>query len=516
MGATISSMNAIDTRSIAVVFFGLLSSWHLGNIVYNLFFHPLKKIPGPFLARCSPIFMIRVLHRRRLNTIIADLHSKFGPVVRIGPNELSFSTVNAQKKIYNSSNNNINTYFTKQWTVQEQAENLLLVGTNIITTHDKELHRKLKRGIQPAFTPNALKDQEPLIQQHVRGMIGRLDEIVQKPDQVTNIGDVISASVWELVSDLSFGDTLTGNGRLMFDYFINNANSVMAAYGLYDYLFPFGSWVLPSLMKPLGKLLQSFPYASTTTGHVVSASTLRNCLQRQHERRDFMTAILDHCAQTGFHLSDDELVQNSSILFLAGYGTTAMTMTATFYQLLRNPEYMAAVQSELRNAFPSQESITADGLAKLRYLPSVIFETLRLMPPINTRFADRTCPGTEINGIYIPKGTVVSANVFSMQRMSEYWAEPLSFRPERWFDNGPGTLFEHDNREAYKPFLSGTRGCIGKEMAYQTLRISLGHLLYRYDYTMVNTDLDWDRDVPSAVSFQRFKCVQVNVHPRKS
>lgn len=62
---------------------------------------------------------------------------------------------------------------------------------------------------------------------------------------------------------------------VMFDYFINNANSVMAAYGLYDYLFPFGSWVLPSLMKPLGKLLQSFPYASTTTGHVVSASTLR-------------------------------------------------------------------------------------------------------------------------------------------------------------------------------------------------------------------------------------------------
>ncbi|KAF5844275.1 hypothetical protein GGP41_002779 [Bipolaris sorokiniana] len=170
----------------------------------------------------------------------------------------------------------------------------------------------------------------------------------------------------------------------MFDYFINNANSVMAAYGLYDYLFPFGSWVLPSLMKSLGKLLKSFPYASTTTGHVVSASTLRN---------------------------------------LAGYGTTAMTMTATFYQLLRNPEYMAVVQSELRNAFPSQESITADGLAKLHYLPSVIFETLRLMPPINTRFADRTCPGTKINGIYIPKGTVVSAKVFSMQRMPDYWAE---------------------------------------------------------------------------------------------
>lgn len=62
---------------------------------------------------------------------------------------------------------------------------------------------------------------------------------------------------------------------VMFDYFINNANSVMAAYGLYDYLFPFGSWVLPSLMKSLGKLLKSFPYASTTTGHVVSASTLR-------------------------------------------------------------------------------------------------------------------------------------------------------------------------------------------------------------------------------------------------
>lgn len=97
--------------------------------------------------------------------------------------------------------------------MQEQAENLLLVGTNIITTHDKKLHRKLKRGIQPAFNSNSLKDQELLIQQQVRGMIGRVDEIIQKPGQVTNMGDVISESIWDLVSDLSFGDTLTGNGR---------------------------------------------------------------------------------------------------------------------------------------------------------------------------------------------------------------------------------------------------------------------------------------------------------------
>lgn len=81
-----------------------------------------------------------------------------GPVVRMGPNELSFSTVVAQKQIYNSSKNNRNTYFTKQGTVQEQAGNLLLVGKIIITIHDKELHKKLKKGIQPAFTPNALKD----------------------------------------------------------------------------------------------------------------------------------------------------------------------------------------------------------------------------------------------------------------------------------------------------------------------------------------------------------------------
>lgn len=192
-----------------------------------------------------------------------------------------------------------------------------------------------------------------------------------------------------------------------------------------------------------------------------------------------------------------------------------MTMTGAFYQLLRNPQCMAAVQLELRSAFPSQESITADGLSKLRYLPSVIYETLRLMPPINTRFADRTCPGTDIDGIYVPNGTVVSASAFTMQRSPEYWAEPLSFRPERWFENGPGTLYEHDNREAFKPFLSGSRGCIGKQMAYQTLRIALGHLLYRYDYKMVNTSLDWDRDIPSSVSFERFKCVHVNVSPRQ-
>lgn len=59
-------------------------------LAYNVFFHPLKHIPGPILARASGFQYS--LHMRNGGIVkwIKELHDKYGDAVRVAPNEVSF------------------------------------------------------------------------------------------------------------------------------------------------------------------------------------------------------------------------------------------------------------------------------------------------------------------------------------------------------------------------------------------------------------------------------------------
>lgn len=53
--------------------------------------HPLHHIPGPFIARSTQLWLFQRLYNGRPRVDQHDLHQKFGPVVRIGPNEVSIA-----------------------------------------------------------------------------------------------------------------------------------------------------------------------------------------------------------------------------------------------------------------------------------------------------------------------------------------------------------------------------------------------------------------------------------------
>lgn len=70
------------------------------SLIYNLYFHPLSKFPGPFLARTSRAFFIRSTWNGTLHFDVKELHDRYGSVVRIAPDELSFIDPAAWKDIY--------------------------------------------------------------------------------------------------------------------------------------------------------------------------------------------------------------------------------------------------------------------------------------------------------------------------------------------------------------------------------------------------------------------------------
>jgi hypothetical protein len=58
--------------------------------IYRLYFHPLARFPGPIFARLTPIPCAISLLRGRMPMWVKHCHDKYGPVVRVSPNELAF------------------------------------------------------------------------------------------------------------------------------------------------------------------------------------------------------------------------------------------------------------------------------------------------------------------------------------------------------------------------------------------------------------------------------------------
>lgn len=71
--------------------------------LYRLFFHPLARVPGPKLAAVSSLWHAFHARNGRMVFLGKTLHARYGPVVRVGPNEVWMNSESAFKAIYSEA-----------------------------------------------------------------------------------------------------------------------------------------------------------------------------------------------------------------------------------------------------------------------------------------------------------------------------------------------------------------------------------------------------------------------------
>jgi hypothetical protein len=86
-----------------ILVFGALLFISIAYVVYQRHVHPLAKYPGPFFASISNFWKVQTVLPHNFHREILRCHETYGPIVRIGPNDLSFSTPDAIAPIYKSS-----------------------------------------------------------------------------------------------------------------------------------------------------------------------------------------------------------------------------------------------------------------------------------------------------------------------------------------------------------------------------------------------------------------------------
>ncbi|KAL8387041.1 hypothetical protein RB595_010201 [Gaeumannomyces hyphopodioides] len=447
-------------------------------------FHPLRRYPGPWLNSVSEIPAAWALLQGRQPKAYKELHDKYGPIVRMSPNELSFTDVEAWNDIYG---------FHKSTPNFEKSPIFIgavspLDGQTGVSLANNADHTRQRRALAAPFTNRALLQQESILQLHVDKLMAALTARARRGEAV-NLAEWFTYTTFDIIGDVCFAEPFGCLDAGQSNEWARAIINIFKA-ATWDQAIRRVAGVGTLLHRLLVRLVVPAEAAQWRRAHFENSreKTLRRLADDdagQREHPDLIKHILDS-ADSRAALSPTEIVLNMVLFISAGSETTANTMTGWAYFMLRNPAALARAAGEVRAAFAGPADICWESVrARVPYLDASLEEALRLFSPAPSN-QQRVVPpgGAVVGGQRLPAGTTVSVAPWAAVRTARHFADPDRFAPERWLDNeGADPAFKADRRAASQPFGTGPRGCMGKNLAYLELRLILARLLWHFDLT---------------------------------
>jgi cytochrome P450 len=209
--------------------------------------------------------------------------------------------------------------------------------------------------------------------------------------------------------------------------------------------------------------------------HGIAAEILDNCRSDPSLDAPLVRALMEASdARTGLPLSDDEICDELVLFMLAGHDTTSTTITYALWALGHHRELQNRVFVEVAEL--GDRPLTTDDVPRLRFTVQVLHEALRLCPPAPS-VSRLVMRDVEVDGHWVPAGTLAVIGVYAMQRDPALWDHPLEFDPDRF---GPERSVGR-SRWQYLPFGGGPRSCIGDHFAMLEATLALATIVRQVD-----------------------------------
>lgn len=186
-------------------------------------------------------------------------------------------------------------------------------------------------------------------------------------------------------------------------------------------------------------------------------------------------------------LTEKEFRDNLTVLFVAGQENPQIGLISTLYLLAQHPKVQERSWEEIRAR--NADEPTLECLQEMPYMTSIVYESLRLLPPISQLINRRAAEGAMLGGdIYIPKGTYLGYHCYSTHRDPDIWGSGAGkFSPERWGDTTEAIQRFYRSKRSKAEFLSfhgGVRSCLGEKFAVLQLKVTLFVLIRRFTWRL--------------------------------
>ncbi|XP_028640341.1 cytochrome P450 3A9-like [Grammomys surdaster] len=346
-----------------------------------------------------------------------------------------------------------------------------------ITLSENEEWKRLRTLLSPTFTSGKLKEMFPMINQYADLLVKNMKHEAEKENPITT-KDIFGAYSMDVITGTSFGVNVDSLNNPQ-NPFVQKVKKLLK----FNFLDPFFlSVIFFPFLTPVFEALEItvFPKDVMRFFRTSVEQMIEKRVQgKVKQRLDFLQLMIN--SQSSEHrkaeqgLSDVEIVAQSIFFIFAGYETTSSALSFTLYLLATHPDIQKKLQDEIDAALPNKAPVTYDALVQMEYLDKVVNETLRLYP-VGGRL-ERVCKkDVEINGVFIPKGTVVMVPTFALHKDPKCWPEPEAFCPERFSKKNQDSI----NPYTYLPFGNGPRNCIGMRFALMNMKVALVRVLQNF------------------------------------
>ncbi|KXX77509.1 Isotrichodermin C-15 hydroxylase [Madurella mycetomatis] len=276
-------LGALSNQTYLYTVGALAALYTVSAVIYNLFFHPLASYPGPLLNRATPLRYAWALATGNSAQYAHLLHEEYGPVVRLGPNHLSYVDPRAWRDVYGHRGANGQEEHAKSPTFYRA----LMPGaaTNILDA-GREDHSRLRKALSHGFSEKALRSQEGRIQHFVNLLMSKLASKAAANEPV----DLVEWYNWvtfDLASDLVFAFSFGCQEKEEDHLFVKLNSDGLAPSGILVALYYIGfGRAADVLTSGLQKMAKDF-FAEL-------GRLLQNRLDEKMEKEDLFEGLIQH------------------------------------------------------------------------------------------------------------------------------------------------------------------------------------------------------------------------------
>ncbi|XP_057367188.1 cytochrome P450 3A14-like [Daphnia carinata] len=349
--------------------------------------------------------------------------------------------------------------------------------------------KDIRSSVTPAFTTGKIKRMSGLIKECVAKLCDRLTTFTETDGKI-DAKLTFSAFTMDVIARCAFGlkidslgnkdDPFIQNAQFVFNPQTNKSPAILLPFMYPDLFTMFGRFTermfVTKQLKFFFKLLED---------------VLADRLQSKQQYHDFIE-VADEAISAFTKVVDgktvpmwsreiiDEIIMGQSTLFmLAGFDTTATTLTNTCFQLAKNPDVQEALYDSIVAKMEDYDDVSHEMVQDMPYLEMVIQEVLRFYPPLVRIERQCTKDYSYDNGrIKIKKGQIVTVPTYALHHMEEYYPDPEKFDPDRWTPENKAKRSPY----TYMAFGTGPRNCVGMRFAMEELKIAVCTMVQKFRF----------------------------------